>query len=219
MHGFCIMGNMSNTKIEILQYASTRMQEVGIRSLSVDDICHELGISKKTFYVHFASKDVLIEAMLLAGEEQIRQKVQQMVSNKTVTQCIVIWHNIARTSDNVKQTPPVLYDLQKYYPQLLKDHHRRIHDGMRELMAQFLLKGQNEGIFRQEVDVQFAAQLLVDVHERYVERVTQSTDPKTLIDSGYSKSALDILLRGLFTAEGMQALEQEVKVGDEAIGR
>ena len=190
------------------------MQEVGIRSLSVDDICHELGISKKTFYVHFASKDALIEAMLLASEEQKHQKAQQFVSDKTATQCIVTWHNIARTSENNKQTPPVLYDLQKYYPQLLKDHHHRMHDGMRELMAQFLLKGKDEGIFRQEIDVQFAAQLLVDVHERYIERVTQSDNPEALLESGYSKSALDILLRGLFTAEGMQTLEQEVKAGE-----
>ena len=44
---------MHDIRENILQVAIERMQQVGIRSVSVDDICHELGMSKKTFYVYF----------------------------------------------------------------------------------------------------------------------------------------------------------------------
>ena len=60
MHGFCKMCIMANLKEDILKAATPRMQQVGIRSVSVDDLCKELGISKKTFYVYFPSKDELV---------------------------------------------------------------------------------------------------------------------------------------------------------------
>ena len=55
---------MNEGKEQILKVAIERMQQVGIRSVSVDDICHELGMSKKTFYVYFPSKDDLVQAIL-----------------------------------------------------------------------------------------------------------------------------------------------------------
>ena len=55
---------MNDVREDILQVAIKRMQQVGIRSVSIDDICHELGMSKKTFYVYFASKDDLVQAIL-----------------------------------------------------------------------------------------------------------------------------------------------------------
>jgi AcrR family transcriptional regulator len=32
----------------------------GIRDVSIDEVCHELGISKKTFYVFYAKKEDLV---------------------------------------------------------------------------------------------------------------------------------------------------------------
>ena len=59
---------MSNDqKIHIIKTAGELFFRLGIRSVSIDDICRELGMSKKTFYVYFASKDELIEQMLQAN--------------------------------------------------------------------------------------------------------------------------------------------------------
>ena len=60
---------MADIKGEILQRAILRMQQVGIRSVSVDDLCHEMGISKKTFYVYFPSKDDLVSEILQVHEQ------------------------------------------------------------------------------------------------------------------------------------------------------
>ena len=53
-------------KCNIIKTAGEMFFRLGIRSVSVDDICRELGMSKKTFYVYFASKDALIEQLLQA---------------------------------------------------------------------------------------------------------------------------------------------------------
>src|SRR6266436_5920479 len=48
----------------IVEAARAHFFSHGFRSVTMDDLAAELGISKKTLYAHFASKTVLLEAVL-----------------------------------------------------------------------------------------------------------------------------------------------------------
>ena len=89
---------MNDVRENILQVAIERMQQVGIRSVSVDDICHELGMSKKTFYVYFASKDDLVQAILYKHEQKVAHDLDNALSKRTITQVIVEWAKIAQST-------------------------------------------------------------------------------------------------------------------------
>ena len=186
------------------------MQQVGIRSVSVDDICHELGMSKKTFYVYFASKDELVQAILHKHEQKMAREVQHLVADKTVLQCIVDWTKIARqTEKSTHQTLPMLYDLKKYYPTLHQEHLQRMRKMMQQFLVQFLKKGQGEGIFREEIDIEVAALLLVNTHLMLAERAERhKMKPQDVRHMG--NTTIDILLRGMLTEEGLAVLEKEV---------
>ena len=201
---------MNDVRENILQVAIKRMQQVGIRSVSVDDICHELGMSKKTFYVFFASKDDLVQAILHKHEQKMAREVQHLVADKTVLQCIVDWTKIARqTEKSTHQTPPMLYDLKKYYPTLHQEHLQRMRKMMQQFLVQFLKKGQGEGIFREEIDIEVAALLLVNTHLMLAERAERhKMKPQDVRHMG--NTTIDILLRGMLTAEGLTVLEKEV---------
>lgn len=201
---------MANQKEDILQHASREMQKVGIRSVSVDDICHELGISKKTFYVYFPSKDDLVDAILLMGTEDVQKRLENLLAKKTIVECIVDWTHIAKQSDKCsQQTPPFLYDLQKYYPNIHKAHQKRLRAVLQGIVAQFLEKGKTEGIFRAEIDNDITASLFVNVHMGIMEH-TQSNHLNMSEARAYSHQAMDVLLRGTFTVEGLKVLENEV---------
>ena len=210
MHGFCKMRNMANLKEEILKAATPRMQEVGIRSVSIDDLCKELGISKKTFYVYFPSKDELVGEILHVHEQKMTREVQHLVMDKTVVQCIVDWTKIAKqTEKSTHQTPPMLYDLKKYYPTLHQEHLQRMRKIMQHFLVQFLKKGQGEGIFRKEIDIEVTAMLLVDTHLMLAERAERlKMKPQDVRHLG--KTTMDILLRGMFTVEGLETIQEEV---------
>ena len=202
---------MTDMKENILRVATPRMQQVGIRSVSIEDLCKELGISKKTFYVYFPSKDDLVDAMLHAHEAKIAKDVQHLVANKTVVQLLVDWTKIARqTEKSSHQTPPILYDLKKYYPNNFQQHLKRVRRVMQEFMVQFLQKGQTEGIFRQEIDIEVAAMLMVKTHLMLAEYAdNHELSPQEIRHIG--KTSMDILLRGMFTPEGLLTLEKAVK--------
>ena len=202
---------MTDMRENILRVATPRMQQVGIRSVSIEDLCKELGISKKTFYVYFPSKDDLVDAMLHAHEEKMTKDVQHLVANKTVVQLLVDWTKIAKqTEKSSHQTPPILYDLKKYYPNLFKMHIKRVRRVMQQFLVQLLQKGQTEGIFRHEIDIEVAAMLLINTHFMLAEYAdNHELTPQEVRHLG--KTSMDILLRGMFTPEGLTTVEKAVK--------
>lgn len=67
------MSAKAKTRQHIIEAARKLFLQHGYSSLSVDDIAHELGISKKTIYNHFSSKSDL----LMAGIDQFALEYQQ----------------------------------------------------------------------------------------------------------------------------------------------
>ncbi|HEX6193727.1 MAG TPA: helix-turn-helix domain-containing protein, partial [Chitinophagaceae bacterium] len=55
-----------DTKERIQNKAEELFMQFGIRSVSMDDIANNLGMSKKTVYQYFVDKDELVEAVVQA---------------------------------------------------------------------------------------------------------------------------------------------------------
>ena len=63
------MAKRIQTRERIIDVANRLFYEEGIRAVSVDTISEKAGISKKTLYYHFKSKDDLIAAYLTARDQ------------------------------------------------------------------------------------------------------------------------------------------------------
>jgi AcrR family transcriptional regulator len=58
----------TSTRARIIQAASDLFYAEGIRAVSVDAVAERAGVTKKTLYYHFRSKDELVEAYLVARD-------------------------------------------------------------------------------------------------------------------------------------------------------
>jgi AcrR family transcriptional regulator len=202
---------MSETKQHILQVAIERMQQVGIRSVSVDDVCHELGMSKKTFYVYFPSKDDLVQAILHTHEQKMAHDLDNALSKRTITQVIVEWSKIAKsTTRKDLKTPAMMYDLEKYYPQLFAAHKKVMRETAEKILVRFLEKGVSEGIFREEIDVDVVAMMFLDMQYRLLDLMTSGQMTKEEVHRiGHQR--MDILMRGILSESGLVRLREKVK--------
>jgi AcrR family transcriptional regulator len=202
---------MSDIKENILQVAIERMQQVGIRSVSIDDICHELGMSKKTFYVYFASKDDLVQAILHKHEQKVAHDLDNALSKRTITQVIVGWAKIAQSTQKKDlKTPAMIYDLEKYYPQLSSSHKKVMRQTAEKILVRFLRKGVSEGIFRAELDVNVVAMMFLDMQYRLLDLMTGGQMTKEEVHRiGHQR--MDILMRGILTHEGFETLKKQVE--------
>ena len=202
---------MNDVRENILQVAIKRMQQVGIRSVSVDDICHELGMSKKTFYVYFASKDDLVQAILHKHEQKVAHDLDTALSKRTITQVIVEWAKIAKSTQKKDlKTPAMMYDLEKYYPQLFAAHKKVMRQTAEKILVQFLGKGISEGIFRVEIDVDVVAMMFLDMQYRLLDLMTGGQMTKEEVHR-IGRQRMDILMRGILTQEGLETLKKHVE--------
>ena len=202
---------MNDVRENILQVAIERMQQVGIRSVSVDDICHELGMSKKTFYVYFASKDDLVQAILHKHEQKVAHDLDNALSKRSITQVIVEWAKIAKTANKKDlKTPPMIYDLEKYYPQLSSSHKKVMRETAEKILVRFLEKGVSEGIFRAEIDVDVVAMMFLDMQYRLLDLITGGQMTKEEVHR-IGRQRMDIMMRGILTHEGYETLKKQVE--------
>lgn len=67
----------SPTRAAIVEAADALFYERGLRSVSVDEIAERAGVTKRTLYYHFDSKDELIAAYLAARDLPTMQRYRQ----------------------------------------------------------------------------------------------------------------------------------------------
>jgi TetR/AcrR family transcriptional regulator, cholesterol catabolism regulator len=153
----------SDIRRSIQKTAARLFLKYGLRSVSIDDICNELRISKKTFYQFFSQKEELIESVLLEHDEKkFDKKIDR--SRKCMVNGNMIDKILAYTSFHLvnsnNQFVNFFFDLNKYYPEIHKKQILRNHDKFCEQIKEGIIKGIDEGIFRNDVDIDMMAQFL-----------------------------------------------------------
>jgi len=80
---------MEILKENIIQTANNQFQRMGIRNVSIDDVCAELRISKKTFYRYFNKKEDLVDAVIEHDRALHQAKLQKNIKDKNAIEIFV----------------------------------------------------------------------------------------------------------------------------------
>jgi AcrR family transcriptional regulator len=198
-----------NTQKQILKKSGEMFFKLGIRSVSIDDICHELGISKKTFYVYFASKDELVAQLLHVSIDEMANKMENWLRLHDFRQLISIL--LTQTDVNkkdVRSVPQLVYDLKKYYPQQFSEFQVKLFEVQKDYLKQYLEQGIREGLVREQLDVEMTAMLLAKLHTDAIRDMEQIESYGYKMHT-YSQTAKDILIRGVLSEEGLALYNKE----------
>lgn len=71
---------MSNKRSQLVETALVLFYRQGIHATGVEQIARESGVTKKTLYSHFASKEDLVLAALRLRDEQFRNRMEHAVN-------------------------------------------------------------------------------------------------------------------------------------------
>lgn len=137
----------------ILQIAISQFHQLGIRSVSVVDICATLRISKKTFYQHFKKKEDLIEEIILhVQKEFVGRCMRQQKDKNSIDILIMNIREIKRAIE--KESFLFWHDLKKYYPSLYSRYYDLQRDVVRTTFEQNIRRGIDEGFYRNDIDIE-----------------------------------------------------------------
>ncbi|MEY2587550.1 MAG: hypothetical protein RLY11_1399 [Bacteroidota bacterium] len=150
------------TKQRIIQEATVLYLRLGIRSVSMDDISTQLGISKKTLYQHFEDKDQLVDVVL-----QERVKNMQVETLQTVDSATNAIEEIFNTMDMMvkhsrNMNPMVLFDLQKYHFPSFQKFLTYKNDFLLKIISNNLKKGVEEGFYRSDIKIDILAKFRLE---------------------------------------------------------
>jgi len=144
----------SEQETKILVQATAIYMKYGIKSVTMDEMARQLGISKKTLYMFVSDKNELVEkCVLLAHEGEICQIGIINEKNKNAIDEIL---EISRfVSGELKKIhPSIFFDLAKYHPDALKIMTNHKQEFVRGCVINNLQKGIEQGLYRENLNVE-----------------------------------------------------------------
>jgi AcrR family transcriptional regulator len=185
----------------IVEAARSHFFNHGFRSVTMDDLAEELGISKKTLYAHFPSKIALLEAVLadkFAGLETKLEEITRAYPHDFPAALRELLANTQRELDEIK--PPFVRDMRQKAPQVFKIVERRRAELIQRFFGKFFVEGQRTGMVRKDLPTKLMIEILLAAVQAIVNpaKVEElGLTPKT----GFA-SVVKVVLEGVITRKG-----------------
>ncbi len=201
---FCAV---NETYLSILKKAGETFIRLGVRSVTMDDLCRELGISKKTLYAHFEDKNALVLAVLKAHidfMERSATEVFNLESENPMAQFIQFTECMAPQMQSMH--PALLHDLQKYHQDawnLLEAHKSTF---VFELIRQNLERGIKAGYYRDTINVPLVASFYTSLADELLGGKRYPNQPLTL--SEIHREMIHYHLHGIASEKGFEYLKK-----------
>ncbi|MDP1622916.1 MAG: TetR/AcrR family transcriptional regulator [Bacteroidales bacterium] len=166
----------------ILEQVGKLYHRYGIKSVTMDDVAKQLGISKKTIYEFFSDKEDLVKQVLLfehdhycgflnAIEDKQANAVEELFEVYKMMNAMLIEFN-----------PSMEYDIRKYYPNLFLKIREIRRKRMYDSVYNNLNQGKKEGLYRKELNSKTIAKLHVSRTESLLDSDMFTQEELTSLD-------------------------------------
>jgi len=173
----------------------------GFRSVTMDDLAEELGISKKTLYAYFPGKFDLLEAVLahkFTDVEATLKEVTRAHPDDFPTTLRELLAGTQRELDEIK--PPFVRDMRQKAPEVFKLVERRRAALIERYMGKFFVDGQRLGMVRKDVPAKLIIEILLAMVQAII-NPSKMEELGMMPKEGYS-GILKIVLEGALTPKG-----------------
>jgi AcrR family transcriptional regulator len=182
-----IRGNVIETSRELFfQY--------GFSKVTTDEIAAAAGISKKTLYQYFESKESLFWEVMSQAMQEVKDRVEEVMTDEGLdfaTKLRRIIELRAEQLNRIKQ--PLVLDVQRSFPALWKRVEELRRTELEAHLDRLVDQGVREGVFRPDIDKRMLEMV-------YMSAITGIINPERLSRIPYTaEEATDAIMRIVFT--------------------
>ncbi|WP_066223459.1 TetR/AcrR family transcriptional regulator [Formosa haliotis] len=196
-------------KDKIIAKSEQLFTNLGFKSVTMDDIASELGISKKTIYQYFETKTKLVEATASFKFNCINKSINSIFKQdiNPIDEIFEMKHFILTHLND--ERPSAQYQFKKYYPKIFTVLKQKQFNVMKECISGNLDRGIKAGLYRSSVNIDFISRMyfnfLVSIkdHELFPQELFT---PQDLLNN-----FLDYHLRGICSEKGLEYLKTNHK--------
>lgn len=176
--------------------------ENGAKTLTMDDIARELGISKKTLYQMYKNKEALLEEVLSHGMAEILERLTDL--EETIGNAIdrmfsrdELIEKTSTTNDSI-----LLKQLIRYYPHIFNSHMLDFSEKFTEVLVHNIERGRLQGYYRKDFDASTYAKLYFQTVMSYDN--SPFLDVKKVNRHEYQREALRFYMNAITTEKGRE---------------
>lgn len=170
----------------------------GFRSVTMDDLAEELGMSKKTLYACFPSKAALLEAVLLDKFRTIDADLDRITSQCSTDVLAGLHQFLACMQRHTEEIqPPFVRDMRREWPEMFKVVESRRRDVIQRHFGKLIGEGRKAGIIRKDIPTKLVMEILIGAIQAIMnppKMVELGLTPKT----GFS-TIITVILEGVIT--------------------
>ncbi len=198
---------MENIKEKILEKSAELFLSIGVKAITMDDVSHSLGMSKKTLYNHFPTKKRLIKETLTFFFNRIDKIVEEISCRDlnaiekwltTLEEISSIIHIDDKGSGSLQ--------IKKYYPGIFEEVQTQQWEIIRRSFQKNLSQGMLEGFFREDFDmnlfIRFYYAAIMCIEENSI------FEGLSLSHKELKKKFIAFQIRSIATKKGVKELER-----------
>lgn len=194
----------------ILDESSKLFTRFGVKSVSMDEVASQLGISKKTLYQYFSDKKDLVLSVMKAHMDGTNECFKELKNVEGNAIDILIKVSQILIERMGKMNPAVNYDLKKYYPEAFKAvmEYKRIH--VLENIEKNLIQGIREGLYRKDMNTRVIAYFYLIRMDQLISLEPDDEKMKNMNTEAILNELFIYHIRGIANDKGIEYLETKV---------
>jgi len=151
--------HMTDIKQHILHASTEMFLDLGFKSVTMDEIAGQLGMSKKTLYSHYSTKEVLVEDAVLHIYHTVCTGVDHIIdeSINPIEELYDIKKWVMTSLKGDKTSP--MHQLQKFYPRIYSKINAMQFEYMQNCITKNIQIGIKMGLYRDTLDIGFVARI------------------------------------------------------------
>lgn len=189
----------------IIEQAMRMFVTQGIKSVRMDDIAQQLGVSKRTLYELFGDKEGLLYLAMTCYFEQNRARWTALCSDaRNVLESMFMV--LGSVMDHADTTGRLMDNLRKFYPAV---HDKLTREGTEKNRLEFrvmLMQGIAEGLFIDRINIDLAINVLYYTASALVTR-RDLVLPEGISEREAFVQIVSNFFRGISTAKGLQLVD------------
>ena len=196
-------------KEDIVKRALIDFMQYGFKTFTMDDLANKMGMSKKTLYEYFPSKQDLVDACLDYALEMSCTNVTTFVQGEgSVIENVYRNQKKVQEVFNINSDRPI-WELQKYYPKTYERMKSEFAKTDALFIDKLLEKGWQEGLFRKDINVNFCKVFYTSVQR--LRSITHTFPEREFPFWETIYTILEYFFRILVNEKGLKELERVLK--------
>lgn len=188
-----------------LSKASELFIENGAKTLTMDDVAKEFGISKKTLYQKYKNKEELLEEVLEYKLQEVIDRLQYLDENieNSIERMICKDEEIDKVSYSNKNI--LIRQLVRYYPGIFQKHMLNFSEKFSQVMVHNIIKGRKQGFYREDFDAEIYAKILFQLVMSYD---SPFLDTAVIEREYFTRESLLLYMNAITTEKGKEVLKE-----------